>query len=250
MHDLSTSKLYTLDQAKKYYLAAASSLPETDLDLGIDDDRDSISSTISTSSGDSCESWSLPSPLIDNTPAQEISSPFSLESTEASTFGIDLTPSPLRSKRTVIFGHKFPVVDSNIGPPPKQRARTPPQKPRLPSIKLTTPTTPSTPSITFSDSTSTWLQSRMRERYNTNLLDFSEMLTNHISTISSLIQATKAAQSNRYKFKRLESYGEDVEARSADLKARIVRLKAIGWRRERFVPEKYQELCAMALVEL
>lgn len=76
------------------------------------------------------------------------------------------------------------------------------------------------------------------------------MLAKHIRTIDSLVQATQEAQSVRHTIKRMTSYGDDEEARARDLKARIARLKAIGWRRERFAPERYQDLCEEALAEL
>lgn len=54
----------------------------------------------------------------------------------------------------------------------------------------------------------------------------------------------------RYFAKRLASYGEDEAAKEADKQARMVTLKAAGWRRERFRPERYQDLCQRALEEL
>ena len=76
------------------------------------------------------------------------------------------------------------------------------------------------------------------------------MLNNHISTINILIQSTQEAQRMKYFAKRLVSHGDDEAARAADLKSRIVRLKAAGWRRERFRPEMYEALCERALDEL
>ena len=120
---------------------------------------------------------------------------------------------------------------------------TPP--PRSTSLQTITPSL-----ITFSTSTSSWLHSRAYKRYNGHLISFSEMLAKHIRTIDSLIQTTQEAQSARHTIKRMASYGDDEEARARDLKARIARLKAAGWRRERFAPEKYQDLCEEALAEL
>lgn len=76
------------------------------------------------------------------------------------------------------------------------------------------------------------------------------MLSNHICTVDTLINKTREAQAMRYFGKRLASYGEDEAAREADLAARKVRLRAGGWRRERFRGERYQGLCERALEEL
>lgn len=76
------------------------------------------------------------------------------------------------------------------------------------------------------------------------------MLENHTITINSLIESTQEIQAHRYSVKRLPSYGGDEAAKEADKRERIKRLREIGWKRERFQPEKYQELCAKALAEL
>lgn len=75
------------------------------------------------------------------------------------------------------------------------------------------------------------------------------MLQDHRAVVENLISNVKDIQGNRC-VTRLASFGEDQEARAADLRERIVRLRAKGWRRERFSPEKYQRICALALAEL
>ena len=67
------------------------------------------------------------------------------------------------------------------------------------------------------------------------------MLARHIQTIDVLIRATREAQARGRK-------GEEVMM--GDLKTRIRRLKEGGWRRERFCPGRYQDLCDVALGEL
>ena len=105
-------------------------------------------------------------------------------------------------------------------------------------------------SVTFSVSVDSWLQARSYERYNNCLAAFAEVIATHISSVETLIQKTKGVQSARYFTKRLASYGEDEESRAANLRFRIARLKASGWKMERFAPGRYQELCAKALAEL
>ncbi|KAL8920953.1 MAG: hypothetical protein Q9208_005979 [Pyrenodesmia sp. 3 TL-2023] len=104
-------------------------------------------------------------------------------------------------------------------------------------------------SITFSASPFQWLQDRSARRYNAHLTDFANMLRDHRDVVENLISDVKDIQGNK-RVKRLASFGEDREARAADLRERIVRLRAKGWRRERFSPEKYQRICALALAEL
>ena len=104
-------------------------------------------------------------------------------------------------------------------------------------------------SIAFSVSVDSWLQARSCERYNKRLAAFAGVIANHVSTIEIQTRKTQEVQSARYFTKRLASYGEDEETRAANMRFRIARLKASGWKMERFSPERYQELCAKALAE-
>lgn len=104
-------------------------------------------------------------------------------------------------------------------------------------------------SVTFSTSSFQWLQHRSTERYNAHLAGFAELLQGHIENLEELILKVSDVHADR-RVKRLASFRGDREARAADLRERIVRLRAKGWERERFAAERYQELCAMALAEL
>ena len=243
-HPLSVSKLQSLEEAKTSYEAAASRLPAPqrflDLDPTFDDDCD----TCSTHSSSSVESeildyyryTSRPS-----TPHDDASSFSTVESVNVFQGSGFLKPSPLRIRKSPLSDNQDNQLFSQAltqapsAPPPTFR---PPTPPRLRPA-----------SISLSD-TSDWLRRCSLERYNSHLASFASMLANHVSNIESLILKTREAQSMRYFAKRLASYGEDETAKAADLKARAVRLKAAGWRRERFRPEKYQELCDRALEEL
>lgn len=151
---------------------------------------------------------------------------------------LDFPATPPRSKTTNQL-HDF----SN------RMAEAPPFTPPRNIIPSTPPTFAPRLSITFSTSSYTWLQQRSWERYNIVLADFGHMLQGHMAAVENLIVDVKAIQANQ-SFWRVSSFGEDEEARTADLRQRIVRLKAKGWRRERFEPERYEKLCAMALAEL
>lgn len=126
-------------------------------------------------------------------------------------------------------------------------SQTTPTKPGSRSLSTSRPT-----SIIFSESTTTWLHNRIQERYGTLLFDFSDTLAKYISDIDDLIRTAQEAQAARYTVKKLARYGEDEgeERKQTDLNIRIARLKADGWKRQRFAPERYQELCAVALAEL
>ena len=79
------------------------------------------------------------------------------------------------------------------------------------------------------------------------------MLIAHIEVVDGLMQGTEEAQANRYSMPRSRSgwFGggeeEGEQARRAEVMARVGRG---GGRRERFAPERYQDLCARALGEL
>ena len=83
-----------------------------------------------------------------------------------------------------------------------------------------------------------------------DLAAFADMLDNHIATVNALIASTQANLAMRNSGKRQAAYEDDEVMEEADLEARVKRLKATEWKRERFRPEKYQELCKRALEEL
>lgn len=87
------------------------------------------------------------------------------------------------------------------------------------------------------------------DRYNAHLISFAGMLDYHLRVIDTLLHDTKTALANRYTCIRLPSFADE-EAKAADLRVRTERLKAGGWKRERFAPERYQDLCERALAEL
>lgn len=88
------------------------------------------------------------------------------------------------------------------------------------------------------------------------------MLIAHVEAVDHIIQSTEEAQTNRLKLRRFVSGGllfggvdgcgkEDEEVKGREeVKGKIELGKERGWRRERFAPERYQELCARALGEL
>lgn len=183
-----------------------------------------------------------------SSPSNGPSSPSSVESENIPQDIVSMKPAPLRIRKS-----SLPTFEPTVDNPDNQLffrafSRTPstPPSTQLPS----TPPQSRPLSIAFTPPSSVWLFNRARERYSIHLISFTEMLSNHISTVDILIRTTREAQAMRYFAKRLASYGEDEAAKEADLQARRVKLKAAGWRRERFRPEKYQDLCERALEEL
>ncbi|KAL8864033.1 MAG: hypothetical protein Q9174_007485, partial [Haloplaca sp. 1 TL-2023] len=139
-----------------------------------------------------------------------------------------------------------------VTPPKIERPKDSTSVVSPPSIGLRTPSR----HIRQSSGATAWWQSpttsspqNSHGRYNRLLEDFATMLQGHIASVDNLVKDVQTVQANRH-VKRLASFGADKEARSADLRERIVRLRASGWKRTRFRPEKYQDLCEVALAEL
>ena len=229
-HHMHTSKLQTLERVKQDYEAAVASLPvPSEMDSNTTLEDDSILDTESRSS--------TPTPYtsIRNT---SVSSKSSIESCNpdpdhSTEYHNVEKPLPLRIRKAASFD-KYSTM----------------QLPHQTSTTNKGPATARPISITFSDSSFTWIHNRSLERYNTYLEDFAEMLQNHIHVINYFIQTTKEAQVASQAGRRLVSCGDSEEAKAADLKARIERLKVNEWKRKRFQPERYQKLCAKALAEL
>ncbi|KAK3178934.1 hypothetical protein OEA41_001072 [Lepraria neglecta] len=248
-HNLSTSKLQTLKEAKISYLAASSSLPIADK-IPFEDNEDWDRESAFTNTSSASEESAILDYYNSNPHVPDrlgyVTSPSSVDSNDTVRKMKPLRPSVIQIRKSFSFTKQHTGELMRLGQfpaPPDAPPFTPP--PRSTSLQTVTPSL-----ITFSTSTSSWLHSCAYERYNGYLISFSEMLAKHIRTIDSLIQATQEAQSARHTVKRMASYGDDEEARARDLKARIARLKAAGWRRERFAPERYQDLCEEALAEL
>lgn len=74
------------------------------------------------------------------------------------------------------------------------------------------------------------------------------MLQGHIDAVDRLIEATKQAQMVRQAVS--IGYDDGQDSPAVDRQTRIKELRARGWQRERFRPERYQELARRALSEL
>ena len=133
---------------------------------------------------------------------------------------------------------------------------TPPQEPDafqsspctpLPttSYQLRTPAT-----VTFSECTTTWLQDRATQRYSAHAANFEPMLLRHVEVVDILIRSTMKVQADRHTAQASARSINGSQSGATDRQARIEKLKANGWKRERFRPERYRELCGQALAEL
>ena len=252
-HNLSPVKVHLLEQAKICYQAASSSLPQADVDHESQDRSEagtrSTCSSLSDEGSDSSNCYhSKPrASRQHDEPITDASSSSSIDLGGTSPSGTKLRPSALRIRKKPSFRDEFTDSgDDEQSIPPCIRSQRPPQQHR----KFTAPSDSRPTSVTFSTSVDSWLQARSSERYNNSLAAFADIIANHISAVDVLIQKTQGVQNARYFTKRLASYGEDEETKAANLRFRIARLKANGWKMERFAPERYQELCARALAEL
>ena len=238
-HNFSISKLPMLKTARASYEAAALSLPvaeSTNYDHIFQ--NNDTSSERSFSTFNASVKTTTPSPSRPGSPICS-SSPSSIDSHYSIDDYKDIRrPSPLRINKPA-NSYSNPVSDTNEPSTPVPRI---PHSPSVTSIR------PS--SITFSASASTWLKSRAHDRYNAHLTSFAEMLAAHLEVVESLISAAEEIQGNRYTARRLINHGSEGEARAEDMRARIVKLRERGWKRARFAPERYMNLCAKALSEL
>ena len=100
------------------------------------------------------------------------------------------------------------------------------------------------------DETNAWLRNRNLDRYRASLDDFACALADNLQSIDDLIKATTEAQGTRYTTRILSSYANDEQAKAADLRERIQRLRMRGWARSRFDSTRYEKLCEAALAEL
>ena len=171
------------------------------------------------------------------------SPPSSLESDDHmidTSFG---KPLPLRITKSVkISGKHFTLIQSS----PQSSVRssvesTPSAKPEIEDNSQRDASV---------DYTGIWLRNRGIERFNEHLDDFISTVLKNLEMVEAQISATKDAQAARYVAGRVVSRAEEDDAKGADLRERISRLKAVGWRRERFDASKYEQLCELALAEL
>ena len=268
MHNMSLAKIQAFQRAKSCFEHAVSSLP-------VPDKRENNSDSCSVDSGsDIDDTISLEdsvSSVEDPQPYDITSSLSSKQFEPSSTTLYDLKPLPLRickkaQNGTSSFNEKKAFFESRL-----QASKTsPPISPttKSPGFKKTLQTKPPPPSPKdrlrkTSDShvipmthsyfpAITSFQSRAQERYNDQLLDFAQMLAKHVHFVDEAISQTQEAQATgrRRLIKERKTGTDDADEKAVDLRARIARLKKKGWVRERFVPGKYQNLCAKALAEL
>lgn len=249
LHDLPDAKISSLIQAKESYKAAANSLPVANASRLSWDDGDALFDTPNSPG----TPW-FQSPIRSRIAKYQCASPtlaskFQFRPARASRESME--PSSLHIHKNLQI-NSFPITPPRSRPARSHRAdfrQSPPQTPPSKARNSIALSSGSRLSVTFSATSFTWLHQRSTERYNSHVAEFSSVLQGHIASVENAIANVRDIQSNR-QVKRLASFGANPEARAADLRARTARLKANGWRRKRFAPERYQELCAKALAEL
>ncbi|KAL8680344.1 MAG: hypothetical protein Q9186_003465 [Xanthomendoza sp. 1 TL-2023] len=250
MHDLSEAKVQSLNKSIDFFRAAAASLSmckRSTWDDGWDDEaifgtpRSPDTPWFQSAVKSRIAKYQNASPTFANK-FQFRSSRLSVNSAE---------PSPLHIHKNLQI-NSFPITPPRKKSAMRSQSKLDQSPPRTPPTKIRDSTSsPSFPrlSVTFSASSFTWLHQRSNDRYNTHIAEFADMLQAHIAAVEHALSIIRGVRANR-NIKRLASFGADREARAVDLHARTIRLRANGWRRERFVPDRYQELCAKALAEL
>ncbi|KAI4174853.1 MAG: hypothetical protein LQ348_006292 [Seirophora lacunosa] len=262
-NDFSQEKIRFLEYARHSYNAAIAFLPPTEEHAwgeGASNNRTSLTPDkfflqtpeyqTPTKRGSTHPKYVFPTftPIPQRRFAREsigalIPSPLHVHRMSEPRSSLQITP-PRSNPAAAAAGPRTNVFRTSQGCPPC----TPPRK----IIPLSSPPcffSKRRRSVTFSASSFQWLQHRSTERYNAHLAGFAELLQGHIDNLEELISKVRDVHADR-RVKRLASFGGDREARAADLRERIVRLRAKGWERGRFAAERYQELCAMALAEL
>ncbi|MCJ1402728.1 hypothetical protein MMC11_005949 [Xylographa trunciseda] len=287
MPDLSLARIPHLESSKKSYLAASSSLllsSQLLKDQEIEEQHLEEPSFISGNSSPMStptptprkpqtiaspqSSMLLPSPSRSSSPLNWVSASQASLANDP-TFGSPLRkPSPLRIAPIWLSSSQVSLAnDPDFGsplrkPPPLRIVKrvsllaTPSIEPDAHRSPPTTPLpttsyqarTPAT--VTFSECTTTWLNDRATQRYDAHVVDFEQMLHRHVEVVDMLMRSTSEIQANRHAAKQSASSRNDDEGRATDRRARLEKLKANGFRRERFRPERYQDLCARALAEL
>lgn len=261
MHDMSMAKIEKLQHAKSCFERAILSLPQPDVRYNINEpcSTDSGSENDDTASLDDSVSsvgshqptavvkMSLKDPAEQPSPSPGSRKPLPLQICTAIQNG----NSSFNEKRA-FFEAKLAASNST----PSRMAS--PKSPAVEEAVLSaTPALDRSPPnynkpLPSPESDTTGICSPAQERYNEQLHEFAQMLQMHISSVDRLVATTREAQATgrrRLIKERKDQSGIDDE-NAMDLRTRIIRLKAKGWVRDRFIPEKYQKLCERALAEL
>ena len=264
MHDMSLAKIEAFEHTRLRFEQAASALP-------IHEKHDKDESLSADSGSDVDDTVSLDdsmSSIGSSQPSSVPSSPLSHQSEEQVSLG-SLKPLPLQIRKPAqqskqLFNEKRVFFETRLQA--SKPLCSPVPTPKTSATNKSLPTSPSLRGESFTASQSnsapaprascvvSAVQTRAQERFNEQLLEFSQMLTRHIEFVQDAIAKTQEAQaSGRRRLFKERRIGEDKEdEKGYDLKARIARLKKSGWslKGDRFVPAKYQELCERALAEL
>jgi len=231
-HNLSATKPRTLQLARESYEAAAASLPrpatlavtaKDDENDDYEEEEDANSSTRSFS--DTASSYSVTS---SHTPNDDDD-----DDNERPTSPHPTTqPPPPRRPASPAPSPPSTTSTAALRPSPlrirKKAVHFPPTPPR--SHPSPPPSFPHRPNPSTAS-------------YNTHLISFATTLQTRIHAVDALLHRTDVAQQHGRR-----GAGGDGEAEGRE--ARIERLRAGGWRRERFVAGRCEEVCARALAEL
>ncbi|KAF3360296.1 hypothetical protein VdG1_01256 [Verticillium dahliae VDG1] len=227
---LNTSSPYRvklLNQARAHYARAAELIQTADETISTYSRPSSAATTAPSLHSPSCS--------ISSRSSTELSSPTaSICSLEDAMAKLANTPAPLQTKKREVPESKLPAA---IAVAPSASAPTP------------------EPPIEDSEGNDYgYLRERSIHRYCALLVALRSQIASHLAAVDAQLAPQASTIANhRLSFSvstRAATPDVDDEMRALDLKARIERLRASGWKRQRFNPRRYEELRESVLAEM
>ncbi|EGY23035.1 hypothetical protein HYQ45_010253 [Verticillium longisporum] len=270
---LNTSSPYRvklLNQARAHYARAAELIQTADETISTYSRPSSAATTAPSLHSPSCS--------ISSRSSTELSSPTaSICSLEDAMAKLANTPAPLQTKKRVTFIDDLePMIQEPFIRPdsptlgfddlrssPVDGSRYLPSLQEVPESKLPAAiaVAPSasapTPEPPIEDSEGNdygYLRERSIHRYCALLVALRSQIASHLAAVDAQLAPQASTIANhRLSFSvstRAATPDVDDEMRALDLKARIERLRASGWKRQRFNPRRYEELRESVLAEM
>ncbi|KAM0278387.1 hypothetical protein ACHAQH_005209 [Verticillium albo-atrum] len=259
-----------LNQARTHYARAAELIQTADETISTYSRPSSAATTAPSLHSPSCS--------VSSRNSTELSSPTaSVCSLEDAMAKLANTPAPLQLKKRVTFIDDLePIVQEPFIRPDSPtlgfddlRSNSPDGCRYLPSLQevpepkpaavvaIMPPPSAPTPEPPIEDSEEddySYLRERSIHRYCALLAGLRSQIASHLAAVDAqLAPQPSAAPNQRLSFSLPSRAGTpdvDDEMRALDLKARIERLRATGWKRQRFNPKRYEELRESVLAEM
>ncbi|KAM0332149.1 hypothetical protein ACHAQA_002423 [Verticillium albo-atrum] len=259
-----------LNQARNHYTRAADLIKTADETISNYSRPSSAATTAPSLHSPSCS--------VSSRNSTELSSPTaSICSLEDAVAKLASTPAPLQLKKRVTFTDDLePLVQEPFIRPDSPtlgfddfRSSSPDGPRYLPSVHelpkskpaavvaiMPPPSapTPEPPVEDCEEDDFSYLRERSIHRYCALLASLRSQIASHLAAVDTqLAPQPSSIHSQRLSFSlpsRASTPDVDDEMRALDLKARIERLRASGWKRQRFNPRRYEELRESVLAEM